>query len=191
MATAGGERTEDARTRSVPVTITRHEPATAVVTPTMKRARISEEPLVTPKTPALILREVPPPPPLKPVTTSPTQREISAALAQPKAWSPDRARQPSSDVIAENRDRFKIRLPGGGWLDAYGRLTSLRRKEKSNHPRPSPSVTGLLVSIHHLRPPIYVAVDRHLPTGWGRIHTPDGQKHRAYKETSQVQRELC
>ena len=60
MATAGGEPTEDARTRSVPVTITRQAPATAVVTTTMKRAWISEEPLVTTKTPALILREAPP-----------------------------------------------------------------------------------------------------------------------------------
>ena len=44
-------------------------------------------------------------------------------------------------------------------------------------------MTGLLVSIHHFRPPTYVAVDGHLPTGWGMIHTPGGKKHHAYKET--------
>ena len=47
MATAGGTPTEDARRHSAPVT--RKGPATAVVTPTMKRARLSENPLPSPR----------------------------------------------------------------------------------------------------------------------------------------------
>ena len=63
MATAGGTETDDARTRSVPVTVTQVGPATAVVTPTMKRARLSENSLTSSRTPPLVRREVRPSPP--------------------------------------------------------------------------------------------------------------------------------
>ena len=185
MATAGGTPTEDARTRTVPVTITRVGPATAVVTPTMTRVRLSENPLCTPPTGRSEVSPPPPPPPPPPAgskETSPTERAVAAALAQPSTWSPDKQRKPASDVIAENRDRFKIRLPGGLWVDAYGRSTSPRREARKNYSRPAPSMTGLLVSVHQYRPPTYVCADGHIASGWGRLHTPDGKTHAAYKE---------
>lgn len=82
----------------------------------------------------------------------------------------------------ERRDRLKIMLPNNLWVDAYGRSTSPHRQHRALMKRPSPTMTGHLVSLREWAEPALVAVDGELPTGWGSIAA---EEHRfiGYKTT--------
>ena len=98
-----------------------------------------------------------------------------------KRLSPQTAAATVNDP-QERKDRFKILLPSNAWVDAYGRSTSPRREHKKLLKKPSPTMSGRLASLQKPVQPALVAVDGHLPSGWGVI-VAQQQEFPAYKVT--------
>ena len=98
-----------------------------------------------------------------------------------KRLSPQTAAATVNDP-QERKDRFKILLPSNAWVDAYGRSTSPRREHKKLLKKPSPTMSGRLASLQKPVQPALVAVDGHLPSGWGVIVVQQ-QEFPAYKVT--------
>ena len=140
----------------------------------------------------------PPTPTLSPATQppvlSPAHQPAAVATARASTESvpsPPTTAPPSSDDLArEQRDRCKILLPTGQWVDTFNRPTSPRRQAKQRLPKPCPSMTGHLTAVSAYVPHTTVAVSGHLPSGWGRIITPDGQAHASYKATPGDEQEV-
>ena len=131
----------------------------------------------------------PPPPPPRPTATVSKPPQLQPPPPPPPPPAPVASPPPVVKLPNEVRrhlaakERLKIELPGNRWCDAYGRPTSPRMEAKRAMPKPTPSMTGHLISPTRYTGHPEVAVEGHLPSGWGRIILPSGIAYPAYKAT--------